>query len=1430
MKQRSKMKITPSIKLGPEIKNHPSTKPGSSILGVDVGSVSASIAVLDFQGNIFHRATAYHHGEVKSCLSSLLSGKGVQNIGYVSKTASTPSFVFSQEIFDEQVSFIRTAKHLHPDSFRGILQIGGEKFSLNLFDELGNYTGAKNNTSCAAGTGSFLDQQAGRLNLSGSEQISQKAMENKEKRPEIATRCAVFAKTDLIHAQQEGYAIEQICDGLCFGLAKNIANTLFKQTTPGSKIIFCGGVSKNIAVKNHLESITKVEFTIDEHSQFYGALGAALCLWDEIKEKSYSSRIFDRSNDYFIDTIKKESYRYPELKLTLSDYPDFTCFKSYIFEGVEVDIYGDPSGLSITHGLLGLDVGSTSTKCIITDPRGEPIAGFYTDTASRPVQAVQKLFKACDNFLHDHGLHIEIKGCGTTGSGRRISGKIIGADIEPDEITAHAMAAVNLNSKVDTIIEIGGQDAKFTLLKNGMVTSSVMNSVCAAGTGSFIEEQAAKLDCPLSEYSLRTEGVTSPVSSDRCTVFMERDINYFFAEGYEKNEILASVLHSVRDNYLTKVANIGKIGNHILFQGATARNKALVAAFEQKLKKPIHVSRFCHLAGALGVALLIRDQIRDPKSIQTSFRGFNLWKKDIPVRQETCSLCTNHCKLTIADIDGEPQAYGFLCGRDYETQKMVPKKNNWDLLRIRNQHTRFTGNTPIKHDFTMGIPAALHIFEDIEFWQHFFSNLGVKTITSKGLKNPVKLGKTIAGAEFCAPVVSLHGHVSHLMEKADYVFLPFYFENKSKEKNTRRQHCYYTQFAPSIISCLQALDPKKLVSPIIKYLYTNFHTKMELYKHLKPISQKFSFFDIALAYDRAMDFKNENQIKLKALYQKNKNETPGIKALLLGRPYTVLSESMNSKIPRLFENLGVKTFFQDMLDTQDHDFSMIQPLLTEIHWQHGAKILEAAHIAANTEGLYPVYITSFKCAPDSFGVDYFKEIMEQFNKPYLVLELDEHDSSVGYETRVEAAVQAFTNHYNLKEKKSPRPVKSFDPLYAGSMDKKTIIFPNWDSFAGHLIVATLKNQGYDAFLMEENNETLKKSILTNTGQCIPLNAIAAGFIHTVNKYDIDPARAVLWLSKSDIACNIKMYPYHINKILEREQNGFQHSSVYKGELSLFDISFKASTNTYFAYMFGGLLRSIGCKIRPYEINKGETDQVLVNALSIIEAAFLSGGSKEKALQKAIPLFSKIKVTKDRNRPKVGIFGDLYVRDNDIMNQDLVHFIEENGGEVVTTPYYKFIKIIANSYFRKWFKEGKYLSLISKKALFTALKAMEKKYYKYFMPILNESDFIVTDSYENPLKQYGILPEHTGESMDNILKIHHIIQEYPDLRLLVQANPAFCCAGIVTEAMAAKIEAKTKVPIVSITYDLSGGNKNKVIIPFLKYLRNQPYSKKRKVSV
>ena len=754
-----------------------------------------------------------------------------------------------------------------------------------------------------------------------------------------------------------------------------------------------------------------------------------------------------------------------------------------------------------------------------------------------------------------------------------------------------------------------------------------------------------------------------------------------------------------------------------MFQGATARNQALVAAFEQKLNRPIHVSRYCHLTGALGVALMVRQMKAENRIERSGFKGFHLWQESIPVRREVCQLCPNHCKITIAEVKGVPQAYGFLCGRDYDTRKKVPTAHRYDLFSCRKKAVKSAviSDKPVKQtntQLTIGLPDALHMAQDLDFWKFFFRELGVRVITSRGCKDPVKQGKKIAEAEFCAPVLSLHGHVKYLEERCDYIFLPFYFEEKTGEKSKRRHHCYYTQFAPAVLSGLST--PGKILSPMVRYLYTSFHTKLQLYDTFKKINAGLSFFDISQALDRATSANNAISKALAGIWNTQKTDN-AVNVLLLGRPYTVLSSAMNNNIPGIFSNLGVKTFFHDMIDLEGYDYSAIEPLLEQIHWKHAARNLKAAFVASQTDNLYPVYVSSFRCSPDAFAVDYFKEIMASANKPFLVLELDEHDSSVGYETRIEAAVRAFDNHHRLAARPETFDTGLFTPKFGKNINQKTIVFPNWDAISGHLIVNIMKNEGLNTVLMEENQQTLKKSLLTNTGQCLPLNAVASGFIHTVEKNGLDPENTMLWLNQSEIACNIKMYPYHIQKILARHGNGFEKAHIYLGDLSMFDLSLKASTNTYFAYMFGGLFRSIGCKLRPYEVNKGQTDDTLKTATYLMGTAFLTGGSKEKALAEIISMFQKIPVKKE-NRPKVGIFGDLYVRDNRIMNQDLIHFIEENGGEVVTTPYYQYIQIIANAYFKKWFKEGKYLSLISNKALFSGCEDHGKKILSFFRPV------------------------------------------------------------------------------------------------------------------
>lgn len=1421
------------------------------ILGIDVGSVSVSIAVTDYRGEIIAHDYRFHYGEIKSVLLEMLKKVDLSTINGVAATSSAPSFIFRNSTYDPQVAIMAAAKHFQPDC-RGILHVGGEKFGLISYDENGNYKSYRANTSCAAGTGSFLDQQAGRLNLSGITDLSTKAAENTGNAPQIATRCAVFAKTDLIHAQQKGYSLNEICDGLCTGLAKNICDTVFKCGISETPLAMCGGVAKNSSVVEHINKFTGIKPEIHEYSHIFGAIGAAFL---HLKENKSFPIIPKTVGDFILNNnanISETESLYPKLELKLSEYPDFSAIDSRYFKilsdesmerTVEVDVYIHPEKGRQYSVLIGIDIGSTSTKAVLLDEEsGQVYAGFYTRTAGQPLMAVQDIFAAADDLYKKADAHIAVNGCSTTGSGRKFIGAIVGADQITDEITAHARAASEIRPDVDTIIEIGGQDAKFTKLKNGMVTGATMNNVCAAGTGSFVEEQAKKLGCPITEFSQRTLGKMAPMASDRCTVFMERDLNHFLSQGHDKDTVLASVVHSVRDNYLMKVATESSIGQVILFQGATAKNKALVAAFEQHLKKPIIVSKYCHLTGALGAALILKDE----KASTTIFKGLEACMKPISLNGEICQLCSNHCKITVADFGKEKVAYGFLCGRDYETESFVNKeKKGFDLIKTRNRIHREIAKkyeekkTEVVSSITIGIPSALHMHEDIHMWQAFFSFLGIKTVTSRNLKEPVKKGKLLTGAEFCAPVTAFHGHVDHLLDVADYVFLPVYLEEKQQDKAIRRQYCYYTQFSSSLVHPIaegkKDGKKKKILTPLIKYLYSRFHSKIELYRMLKSMPElNIGFMDVSSAFDRAMDLKAETAKTLESSFADIKNrKTESTKVVLLGRPYTVLSDSMNSGIPDIFASLDVDAFYQDMLpdaiiDHNEKAISDISPLLNEIHWEFASRILAYAKQIAETEDLYPVLMTSFKCTPDSFTVDYFKKIMDRYDKPYLILELDEHDSSVGYETRIEAAIRAFKNHHrSSSDRKIVGPkittqclknpdMKGINPDLSNSIEGKTVVIPNWDSIFCRLLAATLKREGIDARVMTESESTIREGLKYNTGQCIPLTAIAEGFRSYIIENRINPENAVLWLSHSTISCNIKLYPHHIKSILNTMGGGIEKAGVFVGELSMADISLRACIGTYFAYLLGGLLRKAACRIRPYESMKGETDRIMGICTEKLEKSFLGEVTRERAIIEVVAMLDSIKTDRSVKRSKVAIFGDMYTRDNDVMNQDLVRFIEENGGEVIPTPYSEYARMISGTYFRKWFVEGHYFSLVTAKSMLVTLKRLERNYYKCFEPVLNEIMPEYNDDPKQILGEYGILIENTGESMDNILKIHYLVKHNPDLSLLVQASPALCCPSLVTEAMSDRIQKKTGIPVVALTYDGTGGCKNSPVIPYLKY--------------
>ena len=469
------------------------------IAGIDIGAVSIALVLLDSTGQITYRDYSFHKGNIHATLKAMLGRLPVQQPDIIGVVAEKGREFFRAGVeVNEQVALIAGVRHFVPNP-GAIITIGGETFGLILFDRQGRYHKYITNSACAAGTGSFLDQQASRLGLSGSEELSRIGEGYQGDPPRIATRCAVFARTDLVHMQQQGYGLPAIAAGLARGVAQNIYDTLFHSVELLGPVVVVGGVSKNRKVLQYLQEAVGCPLQPLVDGEYIGAIGAALVAMTQQNRTEAAAApahaLLERT------TAAIRSYGYPPLSSVVSEVPDFDAWESSTIDGVEIDVYEPLSTGEEIPCYLGIDIGSTSTKATLMNREKAVLVGLYARTGGQPISAVQKLTRAIAGLEQRFSVTFRILAAGTTGSGRKFIQKVVRADYAVDEITAHARAAYHLAPETDTIIEIGGQDAKFTVLKDGSVTFSVMNYVCAAGTGSFIEEQAKRLGVSLQDYA-----------------------------------------------------------------------------------------------------------------------------------------------------------------------------------------------------------------------------------------------------------------------------------------------------------------------------------------------------------------------------------------------------------------------------------------------------------------------------------------------------------------------------------------------------------------------------------------------------------------------------------------------------------------------------------------------------------------------------------------------------------------------------------------------------------------------------------------------------------------------------------------------------------------------------------------------------------------
>ena len=898
---------------------------------------------------------------------------------------------------NEFKAITRGITRLYPEAHT-VFEMGGEtsKFiRLEVIDEGGcaGIVDYQSNGDCAAGTGSFMDQQASRL-LYDIEDVGGIVLDA-GKAASIAGRCSVFAKSDMIHAQQKGYQPPEVLRGLCDAVIRNFKGTIAKGKVVEAPVAFIGGVAANKGAVQALREAFDLKddalFVPEFHSSM-GAIGAALIEAD-----------FDAVRDAALrglDADRLPAADFPVTEPLAMDRVVLLRDMATPYEFVEdrvIDVF------------MGIDIGSVSTNLVLVDAEGRVVKEVYTKTDARPVEVVGN---ALLDVREEIGARINLLGVGTTGSGRELIGELCGADVITDEITAHKTGADfvgrKIDRQVDTIFEIGGQDSKFISLQDGIVVDFAMNEACAAGTGSFLEEQAEKLGINIiDEFARLALSSPAPIRlGERCTVFMERDVMAYQQRGARREDLVAGLAFSIATNYLNRLVRERTVGDCIFFQGGTAYNDAVAAAFSQILGKEIIVPPHNGVIGALGMALLARERV-ERTGEATSFRGWNLQEVDYTVVDFVCKACANACDVRQFTIEGEKTYWGDKCSDRYRRPAKIDKQPVIaDLVAYRGERLLAPYEAAVaaaaEGARTVGIPRSMYTYDRLPFWATFFAELGLRPLLSpESDKNIREAGVDLTVAEPCFPIRVAHGHVQWLAEKgADYIFLPNQVNEETEFMQVNSHACPWGQTLPFVVRTAPGIEEhrEKLLAPRVRFR----DGRAGLLRDMADMGATLgaSKAQIGAALDRAYAAQQAFRDSLleagrEALDVLARTGEPGI--VLVGRSYNVFDKGINMDIPRKLRKFyGVNLIPLDFLPISGIGLDDIVP---NMFWNYGRKILQAARFVRDYEDLHLIYMTNFKCGPDSYIKHYIRDAS---GKPFLTLQFDEHQNDAGAMTRCEA--------------------------------------------------------------------------------------------------------------------------------------------------------------------------------------------------------------------------------------------------------------------------------------------------------------------------------------------------------------------------------------------------------------------------------------------
>lgn len=1386
-------------------------------VGVDVGSTTVKIAVLNSSMKLVYGKYQRHFSDIKKAVTELLLGAFkefqdkeitimITGSGGMSM-ASCINVTFIQEV----IASTKAVETYYPQT-DVVIELGGEDAKITYFTD---GIDQRMNGTCAGGTGSFIDQMASLLKTD-SMGLNELAKKYTTIYP-IAARCGVFAKTDVQPLLNEGAAKEDIAVSVFQAVVIQTISGLACGRPIRGNVAFLGGplhflseLRKRFIEVLHLHD-NQVIFP--ENSELYIAMGAAISSMNE--EALPFAALVGRLNN--LDHIAiDESKRLKPLFDSEEEYASFHERHSKASVGRRA-----LAGYAGTC-YLGIDAGSTTTKAALIDQEGALLYSYYGSNEGSPLRSTMKVLKELYGLLPKEA---KIASSAVTGYGEALLKTALKVDIGEIETIAHYKAAEFFCPGVDFILDIGGQDMKCLKLKDGVIDSVLLNEACSSGCGSFLETFAYSLNMSITDFAQAALFAESPVDlGSRCTVFMNSKVKQAQKEGATVGDISAGLSYSVIKNALFKVIKATDpkaMGQKIVVQGGTFYNDAVLRSFERISEREAVRPDIAGIMGAFGAALIAKERSIEGTSTSELMSLEQLEELRVESSMARCKLCSNNCLLTINKFgDGSKHISGNRCERG--AGKQEEKSSLPNLYQYK--YDRLFEYQPLSvfeaKRGTIGIPRVLNMYEDYPFWFTLFTELGFRVeLSDRSSKSIYEKGiETIPSESVCYPAKLVHGHIMQLLEKGvKTIFYPCIM-NEPKEQQGADNHfnCPIVTSYPEVIK--NNIDDLRTRN--IKFLkpFLPLDDKKRLAERLVEelgsyhINEKEVFASVEKAWAEQERFRQDIRAKgeetLRAIAK------DGIKGVVLaGRPYHIDPE-INHGIPELVNRLGMAVLTEDSVA---HLGTVERPLRVVDQWVYHSRLYAAASYVATQSNLELVQLNSFGCGLDAVTTDQVQEILGRHSKIYTTLKIDEGNNLGAVRIRLRSLKAAVWE----REKRGLLPAKAVENeakvVFTKEMRKRhKILAPQMSPIHFQFVEEAFRLSGYDLEVLPDDKGAVDEGLkYVNNDACYPAILTVGQLIHGLKSgnYDLDNTSVII--SQTGGGCRATNYIGFLRKALK--DAGFGSIPVISlNAIGLeknpgFKITLPFLDRGIMALVYGDLLMKVLYRTRPYELIPGSANQLYEKWVSQCKAALQKGKKSvfKNNIRSIVKEFEELKLTSVA-KPKVGLVGEILVKFHPSANNNIVDIIEAEGAEAVMPDLLDFfLYSVYGMIYKKDYLSGSNRNKLIGKAV---IKGIEHYRKTYIEAIENSSRFLppkgIMQIAEGAAKVVD-LGHQTGEGWFLTGEMVELIES--GVKNIVCMQPFACLPNHVTGKGMMK-ELKRVFPgtnIVAVDYDPGASEVNQL---------------------